>query len=173
MATTRESRSGRNTGRGIKVVWSIQIILALVFLFAGGMKLAMPAAALAHLSGLPGSFMKLIGVAEFSGALGLVLPGLLRIQRGLTPLAAVGLVTIMSGAVVVTVETGQVAGALVPLVVGTLAAIVASRRWIWIAPGAGGAPSAPGVTSDSSAPSAAVSRSPARPPVAVRPAAAA
>ncbi len=144
MATIRESRSGRNTGRGSKVVWGIQILLALLFLFAGGMKLAMPAAVLAHLSGLPGAFMKFIGVAEVSGALGLVLPGLLRIQRRLTPLAAVGLVTIMSGATVVTLATGKVGGALVPLVVGVLAVAVARRRWTWIAPATrSGAESAP------------------------------
>ncbi len=130
---------GRNTGRSGKVVWGIQIVLALLFLFAGGMKLAMPAAVLAQLSGLPGAFLKFIGVAEVSGALGLVLPGLFRIQRRLTPLAAVGLVTIMSGATVVTLQSGKIGGALVPLVVGVLAATVARRRWTWIAPAAGGA----------------------------------
>ncbi len=134
MSDIRAFTSGRNTGRSSKVVWGIQIVLALLFLFAGGMKLAMPAAVLAHLTGLPGAFMKFIGLAEVSGALGLVLPGLLRIQRRLTPLAAVGLVTIMSGATVVTLATGEIGGALVPLVVGVLAATVAGRRWAWIAP---------------------------------------
>ncbi len=133
---------GRNTGRSGKVVWGVQIVLALLFLFAGGMKLAMPAAVLAQLSGLPGAFLKFIGIAEVTGALGLVLPGLFRIQRRLTPLAAVGLVTIMSGATVVTLETGKIGGALVPLVVGVLAATVARRRWTWIAPGSDTAGSA-------------------------------
>lgn len=125
---------GRNTGGSGKVVWSIQVILALLFLFAGGMKLAMPVAVLAHLTGLPGAFMQFIGVAECAGALGLVLPGLLRIQRRLTPLAAVGLVTIMAGAVVATLQTPQPAGAVLPLVVGCLTVYVARRRWDWIAP---------------------------------------
>jgi len=133
MSDRQHVPGGRNRGRGSKVVWGIQIVLALLFLFAGGMKLAMPAAVLAHLSGLPGAFMKFVGAAEVSGALGLVLPGLLRIQRRLTPFAAVGLVAIMSGAVVVTLETGNVAGALVPLLVGVLAATVARRRWAWLA----------------------------------------
>jgi DoxX-like protein len=139
MSDIQAVRYGRSTHRSSRVVWGIQIVLALLFLFAGGMKLAMPAAVLAHLSGLPGAFMKFIGAAEVSGALGLVLPGLFRIQRRLTPLAAVGLVTIMSGATVVTLETGQIAGAIVPLVVGILAAQVARRRWEWIAPAASGA----------------------------------
>jgi len=136
MSGSQAVGSGRNTGRGSKVVWGVQVILALLFLFAGGMKLVMPAAVLAHLTGLPGALMKFVGGAEFSGALGLVLPGLLRVQRRLTPLAAVGLVTIMSGATVVTLDTGNIGGAIVPLVVGVLAASVAHRRWTWIAPGA-------------------------------------
>ena len=37
---------------------------------------------------LPGPFLRFIGVAEVAGALGLILPGLLRIRQALTPLAA-------------------------------------------------------------------------------------
>jgi hypothetical protein len=50
---------------------------------------------------LPGWFLRFLGVAAVLGALGLVLPGLLRIRPGLTPLAAAGLVIIMIGATVV------------------------------------------------------------------------
>ena len=133
MSTIQRIRNGHTTSRGNKAVWSVQILLALVFLFAGGMKLAMPAATLAQFTGLPGAFMKFIGLAELSGALGLVLPGLFGIKRLLTPIAAVGLVTIMSGATVLTIESGQVAGALVPFVVGALAILVARKRWSWLA----------------------------------------
>lgn len=132
MSTIHAIRNGRTTSRGNKALWAVQVLLALVFLFAGGMKLAMPAATLAQFTGLPGGLMKFIGVAEFSGALGLVLPGLFAIKRLLTPIAAVGLVTIMSGAVVLTVGTGQVAGALVPFIVGSLAILVARKRWSWL-----------------------------------------
>jgi hypothetical protein len=62
------------------------------------------------------------------GAIGLILPGLLRIHAELTPVAASGLVTIMIGAVVVTVMGGAIAPALVPLVVGGLAGGVAYGR---------------------------------------------
>jgi hypothetical protein len=72
-----------------------------------------------------------IGVCEVAGALGLILPGLLRIRQSLTPLAAVGLVTIMSGATVVTLEGGVVAPAIVPLVVGLLLASVVYGRRQW------------------------------------------
>jgi hypothetical protein len=42
-------------------------------------------------SGMSGQFLRFIGVAEFPGALGLILPGLFGIQTRLTPLAAGGL----------------------------------------------------------------------------------
>jgi hypothetical protein len=133
MSAIRHVASGRAATRGNKAVWTVQIVLALLFLFAGGMKLAMPAATLSQLTGLPGAFMKFIGIAEFSGALGLVLPGLTGIKRFLTPIAAVGLVTIMAGATTLMVTTGQVAGAALPLAVGVLAATVARKRWSWTA----------------------------------------
>jgi hypothetical protein len=64
-------------------------------------------------------------VAEVLGAIGLILPGLLGIRPGLTPFAAAGLVIIMIGATVVTLAGGDVALALIPLVVGLLSAFVA------------------------------------------------
>jgi hypothetical protein len=93
-----------------------------LFLFAGGMKLMMPAAALAQVSGLPGAFMKFIGIAEVLGAAGLILPRLLRIQPVLTLWAATGLAIIMIGAVTVTDLQQGLAPATVPLIVGALAA---------------------------------------------------
>src|SRR5437762_11534030 len=84
------------------VLWVIQGLLAALFLFAGGFKLALPLAALAKVSPLPAPFLKFIGACEVTGALGLILPGLLLIRTGLTPLASAGLVIIMTGAVDVT-----------------------------------------------------------------------
>jgi hypothetical protein len=108
-------------------LWIVQGLLALLFLCAGGMKLVLPLDALKGPVALPGLFVRCIGVAEVLGALGLILPGLLR--PGLTPLAAAGLVIIMIGATVVTVAGGQLAPALIPVVVGLLAAFVAYGRW--------------------------------------------
>ena len=110
-------------------LWVVQGLLALLFLFAGGMKLVVPLEALQGPVALPGLFLRCIGVAEVLGALGLILPGLLRIRPGLTPLAAAGLVIIMTGATVVTVAGGQLAPALLSVVVGLLAAFVAFGRW--------------------------------------------
>jgi uncharacterized membrane protein YphA (DoxX/SURF4 family) len=110
-------------------LWTAQGLLALLFLFAGGMKLVLPLEALTAEMPLPGLLVRFIGVAEVLGAIGLILPGLLRIRPGLTPLAAAGLVLIMIGATVITLAGGEVAPALIPLMVGLLLAFVAYARW--------------------------------------------
>ena len=110
-------------------LWIVQGLLALLFLFAGGMKLILPLEALKGSVPLPGLFLRFIAVAEVVGAMGLIIPGLLRIRPGLTPLAAAGLVIIMIGATAVTLAGGDVAPALIPLVVGLLSAFVAYGRW--------------------------------------------
>jgi hypothetical protein len=121
-------------------LWIVQGLLALLFLFAGGMKLVLPLESLAGPVELPGLFVRFIGVAEVLGAIGLILPGLLHIRPGLTSLAAAGLVIIMIGATVVTLMGGAVAAALISLVVGLLAAFVAYGRWR-LAPHRGSQPS--------------------------------
>ncbi len=109
-------------------LWAIQGLLAAVFLFAAYAKLSMPAAQMAKLSPLPVPFLRFIAVCELTGALGLILPGLLHIHEELTPLAAGGLVIIMIGAVTVTVATMPAANAILPFVVGTLAAYTLYRE---------------------------------------------
>lgn len=110
-------------------LWVIQGLLAALFLFAGSMKLILPIEAMAGPVSLPGWFLRFIGVAEVTGAIGLILPWLTRLQPRLTPVAASGLVIIMSGATVITVLGGPAATAAVPFVVGLLAATVAYARW--------------------------------------------
>src|SRR5215203_6458783 len=85
-------------------LWIVQGLLALLFLFTGGTKLLLPLEVLTEQTPLlPGLFVRFLGVAEVLGAIGLILPGLLGIRPGLTPLAASGLVIIMIGATVLTV----------------------------------------------------------------------
>ena len=112
-------------------LWIVQSLLALLFLFVGGMKLVLPIEEMMKQMPipLPSWFLRFTGVVEVLGAIGLILPGLLRIRPGLTPLAAAGLVIIMLGAIVLTLMAGLVAVALISLVVGLLAAFVAYGRW--------------------------------------------
>jgi DoxX-like protein len=114
-----------------KLLWTVQGLLALLFLFAGGAKFVMSPEAMQGQGPiqLPLLFLRFIGVCEVLGAIGLILPGLLRIRPGLTPVAAAGLVIIMIGATVLTAMSGPLAPALFPLVVGLLAAAVAYGRW--------------------------------------------
>jgi len=109
-------------------LWIVQALLAALFIFGGGMKLVLPLEKLTGPVALPGLFLRFIGVCELLGGLGLILPSLLRIRPGLTPLAAVGLVIIMIGATWITISTGDVATAVVPFVVGILAAFIAYGR---------------------------------------------
>ncbi|HKV73842.1 MAG TPA: DoxX family protein [Gemmatimonadales bacterium] len=119
----------RNSKKANHLLWTVQILLAALFIFAGGFKLVMPLAAMQQGPiTLPGVFLRFIGVAELLGGLGLVLPGLFRVLPQLTPLAAAGLVTIMAGATTLTVIGMGVRPALFPLVVGILAAIVCLLR---------------------------------------------
>lgn len=115
------------------VLWIIQILLALLFLFAGGTKLVLPIKELQAMGSpnqimLPGLLVRFIGVCEVLGALGLILPGLLRIRPSLTQLAAVGLVILMIGAMALSIAADGVAAGLVPLIVGILCVFVAYGR---------------------------------------------
>jgi hypothetical protein len=113
----------------IYALWIVQGLLAALFLFAGGMKLILPLDQLAGPITLPGWFLRSIGVLEVLGALGLILPGLLRIRPGLTPLAAAGLLIIMIGATAIGLMIGDVMMTVISAVVGLLAAFVAYGRW--------------------------------------------
>jgi uncharacterized membrane protein YphA (DoxX/SURF4 family) len=110
-------------------LWIVQGLLALLFLFAGVAKLIMTVEEMTKDIPLPGAFLRFIAVVEILGAIGLILPGLLHVKPGLTPLAAAVLTIIMIGATLITLTTGAVAMALFPLVVGILAVFVAYGRW--------------------------------------------
>ena len=112
-------------------LWIVQALLAALFLFAGLSKLVMSAEQMTAGMPVPVSvgFLRFIGVCETLGGVGMILPGLLRILPGLTPLAGAGLVVIMAGATWLTLSMGMGASALIPLMVGVLCAFVAYGRW--------------------------------------------
>lgn len=86
------------------VLWIIQGLLALAFLAAGSMKAARPIPELAKTMSwagqIPAPFVRLIGIAEILGAVGLILPAAFHIQSWLTIAASVGLAIVMVSAIV-------------------------------------------------------------------------
>jgi len=116
------------------LLWILQILLALTFLFAGGTKLVLPTEVLNSMSPpnailFPGWFLKFIGLCEVLGALGLILPGVFHRKQYLTIYAAIGLFIIMIGATVVTVMSLGGMAAASPLITGLLCLFVAYGRW--------------------------------------------
>ena len=107
-------------------LWIAQGLLALTFMFAGATKFVLSVQEMNQQSAvqLPGLLLRFIGVCEVLGGLAMILPGLLKIKTGLTPLAAAGLVIIMIGATIITIANGMGALALLPFTVGVLAAFV-------------------------------------------------
>ena len=98
-------------------LWAIQILLALLYLFAGSVKLLLPVAELTKQMVFPGTFLRFIGGCEVLGAVGLILPGLLRRRQELTPVAAIGLSIIMLGATVLLIANPGAGAPLMPMVV--------------------------------------------------------
>ena len=117
------------SGRKLNVLlWVLQALLAMLFMFSGVMKFVMPVEEMTKQIALPGLFLHFIGACEILGAIGLVLPGILRIRTGLTPLAAAALVIIMIGATAVNLKIGQGPAALITVIVGLLLVFVAYNR---------------------------------------------
>lgn len=113
------------------VLWILQVLLGLLFIFAGVMKFVMSVEEMnAHATvPLPGLLLHFIGVCEVLGGIGLILPSLLKIKPWLAPLAAFGLAIITGGATVLNLMGPVKSMAVFPLVVCLLCILVAYGRW--------------------------------------------
>ena len=93
------------------LLWVAQAVLAAMFLMAGAMKSTQPIEKLSQMmpwaGQIPEALVRFIGVSELLGAIGLLLPALLRIKPNLTPLAAVGLATIQLFAAAFHISRGE------------------------------------------------------------------
>jgi uncharacterized membrane protein YphA (DoxX/SURF4 family) len=116
------------------VLWVVAALLAAAFAMAGVMKLTKSREQLAE-SGLKwtedfsAGTVKLLGGLELAAAVGLILPALLDIVPVLVPLAALGLVLMMVGAVIVHLRRQETAAVLPGAVLLILAAFVAWGRF--------------------------------------------
>ncbi|MFT4109851.1 DoxX family protein [Propionicimonas sp.] len=122
-------------------LWIVAGLLALLFVAAGVMKLTQPKDKLAS-SGLgwaedfSAGTVKAIGALEVLGAIGLILPAVTRILPILVPIAALGLVAIMVGAIITHARRKEPPMIGFNVVLLLLAAFVAVGRF-WLAPFAG------------------------------------
>jgi len=104
-------------------------LAALFFLAVGAMKLLRPKpalkdAGLAWVDDFSPAAVKLIGLVELLGAFGLILPRLTGIAPVLSPIAAIGLVIVMIGAIVVHVRRKEAPGMQIGVAVLAAAAAV-------------------------------------------------
>ncbi|EOD63683.1 DoxX family protein [Amycolatopsis vancoresmycina] len=117
------------------VLWIAAGLLAVLYLFAGGMKLATPREKLLEnpnmgwAADFSEAAVKGIGAVEVLGALGLILPWALGIAPVLTPLAATGLAVVQVGAIVVHVRRKEAKALPMNVVLLLLAAFVAVGRF--------------------------------------------
>ncbi len=115
-------------------LWIIAGLLAVIFLASGAMKLTRPKEKLAAsgfgwVEGFSAGAVKAIGVLEVLAALGLILPAALDIGPVLVPLAAVGLVVLMAGAIIVHLRRHEARVIASPLALLALAVLVAWGRF--------------------------------------------
>ncbi|MCB0278911.1 MAG: DoxX family protein [Calditrichaeota bacterium] len=117
-----------------KVVWALQIILALLFLAFGSGKLMNDKAAMIESGGawaedFTETELKIIGGLEILGAIGLIVPAATGIMAILTPLAACGLALTMIGAAATHINRGEMEWLPVNIVIFLLAAFVAWKKF--------------------------------------------
>jgi uncharacterized membrane protein YphA (DoxX/SURF4 family) len=115
------------------LLWALQIVLALVFAAAGLLKLIKAPADLAKMLGgwvddFPTALLKPLGLVELAGAVGLILPPVVGVLPILTPVAAIGLVIVMLGAVVTHARRSEYSNVAVNLILAAIAMVVAVLR---------------------------------------------
>ena len=111
-------------------LWVLQVLMAALF-FWHGQLMAFPPAEMVEMinSNIGPQLRVFIGVAEILAAIGLILPGATRILPFLTPLAAAGLMLVMSLATVFHLIRGETSSAISAAVIFVLVTVIAYMRW--------------------------------------------
>jgi uncharacterized membrane protein YphA (DoxX/SURF4 family) len=115
-----------------KLLWVLQGLLGVYFVGVGVSHFAVPPnlpAMMGWMYELSPTLHFVSGTAEILGGLGLILPGLTKIQTRLTPLAAAGLALVMVGATFWHLSRGESANIFVNIVLFALTAFIAYGRW--------------------------------------------
>ncbi len=117
------------------VLWILQVVLAAIMLMAGAMKVRqgkeklLEEPRMAWVEDFSDSTIRMIGVLEVAAAVGLILPWWLDIAPILTPLAAVGVVAIMLGAIYTHRRRGEIQQVAGNVAIAIVAVVVAIGRF--------------------------------------------
>ncbi|MBD2701236.1 DoxX family protein [Spirosoma sp. BT702] len=115
-------------------LWVVQVLLAASLVWSAWIKLVWPIAQLAAMwpwvGQIPATLVKLTGIVDFLGTIGLIVPSLLRIQPKLTPIAAVCILVLMICASTFHVLRGEASVIGVNNVFALLATFVAWGRFM-------------------------------------------
>jgi uncharacterized membrane protein YphA (DoxX/SURF4 family) len=115
------------------IVWILQSLLAVMFVFSGILILVQPKEKLAtkmpFVNDLSPAMVKLVAFAHMFGAIGLILPELLNIYTILTPIAAACLALVMLLAINYNYKRHDIKSVLVDLVICILFIIIAIFRF--------------------------------------------
>ncbi|NUM43335.1 MAG: DoxX family protein [Anaerolineales bacterium] len=113
-------------------LWILQTLLGFLFIYNSAIHFNLPPDLppnMAWMYDLPIGLHYFSGTAEILAGLGLILPGLTRIQTRLTPLAALGLVIVMFGAATWHLQRAEFAQIVGNLILAGIAGFVAYGRW--------------------------------------------
>lgn len=113
-----------------RLLWVLQVLLALAFL-AHGLMLLFPPASIAEQmnASMSREFQVFLGIAEVLAAVGVTLPGLTGIQPWWTQWAALGIMIVMISATIFHVMRNEISSAATTLVLLVMATYVAYMRW--------------------------------------------
>ena len=112
------------------LLWVLQVLLALAFFAHGCLLLFPPAAFVDQMNAsLPRWFQLFLGVAEVLAGVGLILPGVTRIQPWLVSCAAAGIMFVMTCATAFHLMRGEITSAITTVVLLAVATFVAYMRW--------------------------------------------
>lgn len=112
MATSADDSSVNEPGRPLQIgLWAAQVVICVLFVLFGYMKLFMPVNELAAMWVWPGQvpvgFVRLMGVVDAAGGIGVLLPAITRIQPRLTVWAALGCSLLQVSAIIFHLSRGE------------------------------------------------------------------
>lgn len=117
-------------------LWIVQGLATFAFLWAGIHKVIEPIEKYKQenpwAKDIAPGLLRVLGVLEILGALGLILPALTHVLPWLTPVAAVCLGILMIGAIAVHLRHKEFSGAIAPIVIFLLVGFVAYGRFLLV-----------------------------------------